>query len=182
MHLRSLPLLALFALLAACAENRGNPMLDGGAPGRDLHSSADDLGSTPPSDLGHADVDLGAAGVDLGSPGLDLGSTDVDLGTAATGACTNAADQSTLATHDESAVVRDCATMSFGGEPATRDCIRSMTGLSQPCADCFDGAVVCSVGMCFSACAFTPDSAECTTCRMTMCDPAFEACSGLPPM
>ena len=48
------------------------------------------------------------------------------------------------------------------------------------CAACFDGEVHCSIMHCLTDC-LMGDSPACTACRMAMCDPAFNTCSGLAP-
>jgi hypothetical protein len=106
------------------------------------------------------------------------GGTGGTGGNPATGACTNDPDQAVLMSVDIQAAVKKCAEDNFGGEPGTKDCIK-MIGLSDGCTTCFDDTIQCVVSKCFNECAFSPDSAECATCRATNCDPAFETCSGL---
>lgn len=158
--------------LAACG---------GGRPTGD--SMAVDMGTTP-VDMGSTPVDMGSTPVDMGSTPVDMGPVDVDLGTpgtdsGASGACTNATDQATLMTIDAGAITGMCASDNFGGEPATQNCIRSMTGLSNACADCFDGEVRCSVMNCALRC--FSDTPDCAACRAMYCDAAFASCSGLTP-
>ncbi len=95
--------------------------------------------------------------------------------------CTGTADMAVLAAGTVDGVVGDCATANFGQEPATRDCIRSMSGLTSGCADCFDGTVRCVTAHCIAPCAADPQSVACMACRAENCDPAFQACSGIAP-
>jgi hypothetical protein len=80
---------------------------------------------------------------------------------------------------DVSMTVGQCAMDNFGAEPGTQNCIRMMTGLSNPCADCFDGEVRCSVMNCALRC--FSDTPDCAACRAMFCDAAFAMCSGLSP-
>ncbi|MFS8064906.1 MAG: hypothetical protein ACMG6S_00915 [Byssovorax sp.] len=97
------------------------------------------------------------------------------------GACTNQADLGIIQTKDVKKIAEDCGKMNLGMEPATKNCIKMGTALSDPCVTCFDDIVQCVVAKCFNQCFADPGSAACKTCRETNCNPAFAACSGLPP-
>ncbi len=101
-------------------------------------------------------------------------------GMMATGACTNAADVAVAQSKDVKKIAQDCGTSKLGQEPATKDCIKTGTGLSDGCVTCFDAIVQCVVMKCLAQCASDPNSAACNTCRDTNCNPAFVTCSGLP--
>ena len=78
-------------------------------------------------------------------------------------------------------IVGDCASKSFGQEPATSNCIKMMTGLSDGCVACFGATISCTVSKCLQFCLADQNSVACTMCRATNCDPAFVTCSGLTP-
>ena len=118
-----------------------------------------------------------------GSGGSGGSTTTATTGAGGAGpmnACTNAADQAIAMSKDLAAIVGKCGQDNLGQEPATYDCIKMMTGLSDDCVTCFDGTVQCVVMSCFSECIADPGSQACTDCRAMHCDPVFEACSGLP--
>jgi hypothetical protein len=101
-------------------------------------------------------------------------------GGAGMGACTNAADLALVQSKDVAGITGKCGTDNLGAEPKTKDCIKTQTGLSDACVDCFDGTVQCVVAKCFSQCIADANSQPCKDCRKANCDPAFESCSGLP--
>lgn len=101
-------------------------------------------------------------------------------GSGAMGACTNASDGAILMSKDAKKITTDCGKTNVGQEPATKNCIKMGTGLSDPCVTCFDNLIQCVVSKCLNQCFSDPNSAACTTCRKQNCDPAFEMCSGLP--
>jgi hypothetical protein len=149
-------------------------------------------GSSPREDAGLTGNDAFVAAMDTGTPGNDafVAGDDAfvvgddafvadDTGGTASGACTGAADTARLAMPGLSDVIDMCARPA-GAEPRTRDCIRSMSGLTQACADCFDATVVCTIHNCALQCA-SGDTPQCTTCRMNHCDAPFQACSGVAP-
>jgi len=147
------------------------------------------VGCTTPnvSDAGMAVPDAGNDAtivVDGGSDGGSDTGSSVDVGprdAGPTNQCTNAADMPIAAMDSTGAAVAACGQSSVGNEPALMNCITTMTGLSAPCAACYDGEVHCVIAHCLGAgCAANPGSASCTTCRLSMCHPAFMTCSGLP--
>ncbi len=113
------------------------------------------------------------AGGDPGDPGEPGGSGAPGSGgaTAPSGACTNGGDQSIFNSLDVSAVVGSCALNNLGGEPGTRNCIKQQTNLSDPCVDCFDGAVQCGAANCWLQCISDSNSPDCVSCRKQYCDP-----------
>ncbi len=149
---------------AAGGGDSGNPGVDAASPGVDAASPG---------------VDAASPGNDAASPGVDAAS-DVDAATTGSGACTNSADSAVLAAGGVDAVVSMCGNDNLGREPATQNCIRSMSGLTTACADCFDGSVRCGVMHCPFACA-GGNTPMCMTCLETNCNPAFRTCSGLGP-
>lgn len=113
------------------------------------------------------------------------GGTTTTTGTGGSGgapaaACTNAADLAIVMSKDVAGITGKCGQDNLGAEPKTYDCIKAGTGLSDECVACFDGTVQCVVAKCFSECIADANSQPCKDCRKTNCDPAFEACSGLP--
>jgi hypothetical protein len=101
----------------------------------------------------------------------------------ASGACTNAADSAIVAdpAKDVSGAAANCGKMTFGAEPATKDCVKMATGLSDGCAQCFGDTIGCVVNNCITPCLADSAGACCAICRSTNCDPAFAACSGITP-
>ncbi len=100
---------------------------------------------------------------------------------AGTGACTDADDTAKINALGQTALTNDvtnCGQTSLGAEPATKNCIKQMTNLSDPCVSCFDANVQCGVQHCLTQC-IGGMSAGCTSCLHTNCTPAFNTCSGL---
>jgi hypothetical protein len=64
-------------------------------------------------------------------------------------------------------------------EPATYNCIKMGTGLSDDCTSCYDDSGACAADKCLNKCLVDPMSQACTDCREMYCIPAFKACSGL---
>jgi hypothetical protein len=95
-------------------------------------------------------------------------------------ACTNAADTTVLGMKDLPTIIQTCSMQTFGAEPATKNCIKTMSGLSDACVACFDNEVGCVIRNCIGDCAAAPMSQKCTDCRMMFCVPDFQTCSGLP--
>ncbi|MFO0757527.1 MAG: hypothetical protein U0359_13605 [Byssovorax sp.] len=125
----------------------------------------------------------GGGSTTSGSGGAGGGATTSGSGGsggAGMGACTNAADLAIVMSKDVAGITGKCGQDNLGGEPKTKECIKAGTGLSDACVDCFDGTVQCVVMKCFSECVADATSQMCVDCRKANCDPAFEACSGLP--
>jgi hypothetical protein len=101
-------------------------------------------------------------------------------GGAAAGACTNEADLAIVMSKDVAGITGQCGKENFGAEPKTSECIKTGTGLSDACVACFAGTVKCVVEKCLNDCLADANSQACKDCRAANCDPAFEACSGLP--
>jgi hypothetical protein len=74
--------------------------------------------------------------------------------------------------------VTNCVTQNFAQEPATKNCIKNATNLSDACVACFDANAQCGAQNCAAQCANGP-STQCTSCLHTNCTPAFNTCSGL---
>jgi hypothetical protein len=102
---------------------------------------------------------------------------------AGTGACTGPADTQVLASLGGTVTTTayNCATSTFGQQPATTTCVQNNTGLSTGCSACFGDAIACLVKSCLSACISGPTSPTCVSCRQQSCDAAFVACSGVAP-
>jgi hypothetical protein len=176
--------------LVACSSSTGDP--GGVQPGSG--TGGDPSGGSPGAGNGGGGLATGGAGGVAGTPASGGAGGDPSMGGAAGtgdagsggtvsagGACTNASDQTILNAINVSDAVGGCAQQNLGAEPATRSCIKQGTGLSDPCVDCFDGAVQCGAQNCWSQCIFDSNSPDCISCRQQFCDPAFAACSGLSP-
>jgi len=151
-------------------------------------------GTTAGSTSGTGGVTTDATGTSTGTATASTGTTGTG-GVPATDQCKNAADGAILAANDLTSISTNCATSELvsGGlkEPDLTNCIAELgngpdagTQLSTGCAGCFSATVHCTLQTCGSKCnpfmGGNPNGAECTACRMTNCDPAFFACSGLP--
>lgn len=125
----------------------------------------------------------GGSSTTTGTGGAGGGTTTTGTGGsggAPAAACTNADDLAIVMSKDVAGITGKCGQDNLGAEPKTKDCIKAGTGLSDACVACFDGTVQCVVAKCFSECIADANSQPCKDCRKTNCDPAFEACSGLP--
>lgn len=125
----------------------------------------------------------GVAGTGTGgvATGGTAGAATGGTGGGATGACTNAGDQAiiTAPNSDIEGKVGGCGQTNFGTEPATTDCIKQQTGLSDPCVACFDATIHCAIDHCVGQCLIDSNSPDCIACRAQWCDGPFEQCSGL---
>ncbi len=138
---------------------------------------APDLGTDAAPDIDADEHDANLPDANL----PDVG--PVDAGTdAATTYCVDTVDQTRIGMDPSIAdLVGNCGSSNFGQEPATRDCIRSTSGLTMQCADCFDMEVQCGVMHCIGVCA-GGNSPTCLACLHTNhCDSIFAACSGIAP-
>jgi hypothetical protein len=106
-------------------------------------------------------------------------STATGTGTLVTNACTNAADTAVLMTKDAKDIAASCGQTNAAAEPATYNCIKMGTGLSDDCASCYDDSVACAAEHCLTLCLSDPASQPCIDCREMYCVPAFQSCSGL---
>ncbi len=121
----------------------------------------------------------GATGGAGGSAGAGASGGSGGAGGGASGACTNSGDQAILNSIDVETTVGDCGQTNLGAEPATYDCIKQATNLSDGCVTCFDATIACAVQNCLIQCLGDSNAPACVDCRKQFCDPAFEACSGL---
>lgn len=170
------------ALLIACGGDTTTGTTSTGAGGSSTTTSAAGTGGTTAVTTGAG----GSATTTTTGTSTSAGTTGSTSATGSTGssmamgACTNAADQAIVTTKDVAKITGDCAQASLGAEPATKNCIKMGTGLSDPCVTCFDATVACVVANCFFQCSTDSASQACTDCRAAKCDPAFVMCSGLP--
>jgi len=110
-------------------------------------------------------------------PGVDAGP--------ANGACVNDADQDTLAdvAGTIESAVGNCAFQCIA-DPAPGTCagacVATATGLSAACANCFGGAVACTIANCIAQC-IDAASQACADCRAANCNEDFRACAGIDP-
>ena len=124
---------------------------------------------TGPKDTGPADtgpVDTGP--VDTG-PSADV----------AAGACTNPADKTIM----DSGVVADkaqsCGLQNMGNAAKAADCVKTSTGLSADCSQCFAGIFSCTMTNCIADC-MGGAGPKCTACMDAKgCNAAFTTCSGV---
>ena len=141
-----------------------------------------DTGST---DTGRTDTGPTDTGSDTGS---DTGPSDTGVADTTpivtTDLCINAADRAVLA-GDGAAMVTDaaqgCGLGCLGdADPGAcaGDCVATETGLSNGCAGCYAGVVVCSITNCLAPCAADPDSRACGDCQAANCIDDFRACTG----
>lgn len=122
----------------------------------------------------------GAGGATSTSTGTGTG-TSTGTGMGVMNACTNAADAAVLMAKNVKAITTACGQMNAGAEPATRNCIKMGTGLSDDCTGCFSGEVDCVSANCLSPeghCLIDPAAQMCLDCRAKHCATPFEACSG----
>lgn len=171
-------------VVAACGGSDEGDGSDGSGPsggdptsGAGSGSGGDDSGSSgSPTGSSGAPSGSGAGGsTSAGSGGTGgMGSG----GAPPLGACTNDPDMTILEMGMVESQVEACAQESFGQEPATTDCIKQATNLSDPCVACFAETVACTVDNCIGDC-IGGQSPECQACMDANCTPAFEACSGL---
>jgi hypothetical protein len=152
----------------------------GTTAGTDAGGGGNDAGSATDTGAGEVDSGVGedaAVGVDAATVEDDAATAGDDAAVVGT-ACTDSADMMLIDTTDVTGAVGDCAMMTFAAEPGLMDCIVRDTGLTAECSGCYDQSVHCVFMHCLGMCA-GGDSPACTACRMTNCDPAFAACSGL---
>lgn len=174
------------ALLVACGSDTtsGTTSTSGGG------SEATTTSATGTGGAGGASGSTGATGTggdattttSTSSTSTSSTSSTSSTGTGmmAMGACTNGPDLAIVQAKDVKKIAEDCGKSSLGAEPATKNCIKTGTNLSDGCVTCFDDIVQCVVMKCFNQCFADPGSAACMTCRETNCNPAFKTCSGLP--
>jgi cysteine-rich repeat protein len=113
----------------------------------------------------------------------DTGPEDTTVGPT-TDLCINAADRAFLAGDGSSAVTDAAQACGLGclgdADPGacTGDCVATETGLSNGCAGCYAGVVVCAITNCLAPCAADPDSRACGDCQAANCIDEFNACTG----
>ena len=137
---------------------------------------------TTPSDTEPTDTGTDSAD----APDTELSDTGVADTTpvVTTDLCINAADRAVLA-GDGVAVVTDAAQgcgLGCLGDPdpgaCAGACLATETGLSNGCAGCYAGVVVCSITNCLAPCAADPNSRACGDCQAANCNDDFNACTG----
>ncbi len=170
-----LVLAAPAALLVACSSDPTSGTTSTGAGGAAGTTSAAGTGGSSST----AAAGTGGSAVTTTSGATSSASGSTSTGMAMMGACTNDADKAISASKDVPKIVGDCASSSFGGEPATKNCIKMGTGFSDPCVTCFDDNVGCVIKNCVFQCSSDSGSPDCVSCRAMNCDPAFVMCSGL---
>jgi cysteine-rich repeat protein len=152
--------------------------------GRDTGST--DTGSTDTGSTDTGRTDTGPT--DTGADTTDTGPSDTGVAdttpVVTTDLCINAADRSVLA-GDGAAMVTDaaegCGLSCLGdADPGAcaGDCLATETGLTNGCAGCYAGAVVCWITNCLAPCAADRDSRACSECKAANCIDDFNACTG----
>lgn len=167
--------LAFACVVVACGGDDASDTGSGGSSSNTNTSSTTSTGAGGDTGTTSTTSSTSSTSTSTTTTGTGGGGTG---GAAPSGACTNAADQAILAGGQVEAQVEQCAQQNFGGEPGTKDCIKSETGLSDGCVTCFDDTVQCTVANCIAQCA-GGQSPDCTACMDQNCTPAFVACSGL---
>lgn len=148
---------ALFAI--ACGSGSSSSTGSGGSGGG---TSSTTTASSTASTTGSTSTGMGMACTDTADKGIITNGVTIDGGTE---------------TVDD--IVQGCATASSAQEPATKDCIKMQSGLSDACTTCYDDTVQCVLMNCLGQCAADPSSTACQMCRDQNCTPAFHTCSGL---
>lgn len=132
---------------------------------------------TPDEDLVEQDL----AGEDV--PEQDTAGTDITL----TGACTSESDQAVLESDREgvSAKARECGLGCLNAEDKVAcsvPCITETYAISDGCAGCYAGVIVCTVERCLTDCIADATSQKCVDCQETQgCMDEFYTCSGMIP-
>jgi hypothetical protein len=169
---RTLALVAIGFLVTGCG---------GGSGGGGGSDAADDT-TTPPADTATPPADTATPPADTATPPADTATPPADTATPpATGGCNNDADKAIIAEKDLADIAKTCAISNLGNAPATLQCIKDGSGLSDTCVACFGGSVQCGQ-VCALPCAIVPDEAACDACLVENgCIKEFDDCSGLPP-
>ena len=138
---------------------------------------------TGPTDTGPADTSPADTGpADIGP--ADTGPTDtgpLDSGNTAAGACVNPADTAIIAAKDVETIAKDCFIKNLSDPAKGKTCIVDQTGISDPCASCFQGVGACGASKCVLQCIADSGSKACNDCLNANCYPVFKTCSGLDP-
>ena len=170
-------------VLAACSDDEETKT--GTDTGADT-TVADTGTDTTVEDTGTADttVDTGTdtTGEDTGT--ATTVDTGTDTGGPTTDLCQNEADQAIVDAGGVTDAAQSCGLGCLGdADPGScsADCVATETGLSNACAGCYAGVVVCSIENCLAPCAANPDSDACTSCQQTNCLPEYYACTGNEP-
>jgi hypothetical protein len=171
-------------LMAAC----GGSTTSSGTTGTGTTGTGTITGATGSGGAGGSPTTTGTGGAaatgttgSAGPGGSSSASTSASSSTGGVmGACTDDADKAIAAAKDLKMVATMCALMNNGAEPATKDCIKSQSGLSDPCVACYDTIVTCTLMNCASSCTGPQGfgAPACQTCLGTNCLPAFQTCSG----
>ena len=170
------------ALLLACGSNTTSGTTATGTGGSTSDTTSATTADTTTGVGGSASASAATSGAGGATTTSTGGGATGSTGTGTMmGACTNAGDMTIIMSKAIGKIVGDCASGKLGMEPATKDCIKMGTGLSDPCVTCFDDTVGCVIKNCFSECIGGSGSQACNDCRVAKCDPAFVACSGLAP-
>lgn len=194
-------ILASILLFPGCDDAGGRP--DVPVPDTPVADSADDPGWTDPGP-GPIDVpgdaprdpgvDHDAQDADPTDPGRDIPDVPKDPGAdlPPAGACTGPGDSAILdgPPLDWQGFLAECGQPCFMVPDLAgclSPCIAERTGLSPECSACFGAEFQCIAQSCMASCVTGPggtagiDDDACTTCRVALCDPAFEQCAGRSP-
>ena len=171
----SLSALVVPMALIACGSSGGST---GGAGGTGGSTTSSTTGTG-----GTGTTSTGTGGSTTSSTTGTGGSATTSTGTggAPGGACTNQADLAVVQSKDVATIAGTCGKNNIGNETATKKCIKDETNLSDPCVGCFYDTIQCTISKCLTQCLADPAAQACKDCRAQNCDPAFYACSGLPP-
>ncbi len=102
-----------------------------------------------------------------------------------TGACKNDADLQIMAGGGVSDTVESCTKANVAAVIANdpkpiRQCVKDATGLSDPCLDCFEPLMFCTIEKCAFQC-IGGKTPECVQCLSDNCYPPFIECAGVNP-
>lgn len=149
-------------------------------------SSSDDPKDTKVEQDTNVEPDT-AVEEDTSEPPADLVATDVpeqDV-PAVTGACINETDKTYLDENRDavSAKAKECGLACMSEEDTVAcsiPCIQEVHAISNDCAGCYAGTIICTVEKCLMQCLSDPDAPACIECQEDQgCLPEFYACTGL---
>jgi len=124
--------------------------------------------------------------IDQDIPGEDIPEQDIaGVDTVLTGACLSESDQATLAAERDAitAKARECGLGCLNAVDKVAcavPCITAAHNISDGCAGCYAGIIVCTVDRCLTDCIADAASEACIKCQEDQgCTPEFYTCSGL---
>ncbi len=129
-------------------------------------------------------MDTGAMDTGMMDTGMmDTGPIDTGAttDTAASGACTNDADKTILASGKVQDATTTCAMQSMGDATKATACVKTQTGLSDGCSGCFAIILSCTFKNCLTSC-MGGKTPACDQCMIDKgCNDQFTTCAGVSP-